>query len=115
MQQDCSDFGGHKSTPRGGAIQPGSWRKAGTHWHNVGKLTGGGTRGVVVNAGARVTGGRGVTLHLVFGLDARVRASARPGLPGTVWAQTGGRTSGIVRMLGPRLRVDVPGMPGPRY
>ena len=44
--------------PVGGVIQPGSWRKAGTHWLSVGKDTGARTSGIVVNAGANLTGGR---------------------------------------------------------
>ena len=44
--------------PEGGVIQPRSWRKAGTHWLSVGKVTDGRTSGTAVNAGTRVTGGR---------------------------------------------------------
>ena len=40
--------------PVGGAIQPGSWRKAGTQWLSVGKDTGGRTSGIAVTARARV-------------------------------------------------------------
>ena len=39
VQQDCGDFGSHRSKPRSGVIQPGSWCKAGTHWLSVGNGT----------------------------------------------------------------------------
>ena len=47
VQQDCGDFGGHRSKPREcGVVQPGSWNEAGTHWLSVGKDNGGRTGGI---------------------------------------------------------------------
>ena len=69
--------------------------RAGTHWLSVGKHSGGRTSGIVVNAGASVTGGRTGNIVGVLGPGLLVDVTA------ALWKcrarVTGARTSGIGR------------------